>query len=72
MDAQKPVQESAHATRGALCAQPDANVQENVTSTQVLLQHQLATNTIEHNLLYTYAHMSELDKIRMIAWLAII
>ena len=29
MDAQKPVQENAHATRGAL---PDANVLENVTS----------------------------------------
>ena len=28
--AQKPVHESAHATRGGLCAQPDADVLENV------------------------------------------
>ena len=48
VDVKKPVQENAHATRGALCAHPDANVQENVTSCQVLLKHQLATNTIEH------------------------
>ena len=48
MDAQIPVQESAHATRGVLCAQPDANVLENVTSSQAVLQHQLETNTIEH------------------------
>ena len=33
------VQESAHATRGLLCAQPDANVLENVKSSQFLLQH---------------------------------
>ena len=32
VDVKKNVQESAHATRAALCAQPDASVQENVTS----------------------------------------
>ena len=52
MDAQKPVQESAHAIKGALCEQPDANVQDNVTSSQVLLKHQLATKTIEYKLPY--------------------
>ena len=41
--AQKAVQASAHATRKALYAQPDANVEETVTDSQALVQHELLT-----------------------------
>ena len=52
--AQKAVQASAHATRMALYALPDANVEETVMDGQVLLQHKLPTNYVysQSTLLY--------------------